>query len=43
MDSYVGTTLTPWQETGGPGNGGGFVERISDFTADGLNPDRDGI
>jgi hypothetical protein len=31
------TTLTPWQETNGPGNGSGFVENISGFAADGAN------
>lgn len=31
------TTLTPWQETNGPGNGGGFVERINAFAGSGLN------
>ena len=31
------TTITPWQETGGTGNGNGFVERISGFAFDGLN------
>ena len=30
-------TITPWQETGGTGNGNGFVERISGFAFDGLN------
>lgn len=31
------TTLTPWQETNGPGNGAGFIERSNAFAADGLN------
>lgn len=30
-------TITPWQESGGTGNGNGFVERLSGFAADGLN------
>ncbi len=30
-------TITPWQETGGPGSSNGFVEYISGFSADGLN------
>ena len=29
--------IRPWQETGGPNNGNGFVERISGFSRDGLN------
>ncbi|MBN8459840.1 MAG: cadherin-like beta sandwich domain-containing protein [Verrucomicrobia bacterium] len=30
-------TITPWQETGGPGSSNGFVEYISGFSADGYN------
>jgi autotransporter-associated beta strand protein len=29
--------IDPWSETGGPGNGNGFVERINGFAADGNN------
>ncbi len=30
-------TITPWEETDGPGSTGAFKERISGFSADGLN------
>ncbi len=30
-------TITPWQESGGNGNGSGFIERIAGFSADGFN------
>jgi alpha-tubulin suppressor-like RCC1 family protein/phosphodiesterase/alkaline phosphatase D-like protein len=31
------TTITPWQETNGPGSSSGFIEHISGFAADGAN------
>ncbi len=31
------TMLTPWLETGGTGNGNGWIDRISGFAADGQN------
>jgi len=30
----VSTTITPWQETGGPGNPNGFIDRYGRFFAD---------